>query len=442
MKFNTTLDLPLLTTMTNTTTHYTGDQVSATIESETCSPRSDQQFIDNNNRVYHDTTTQARVRFMCSFGGKILPRPHDNQLRYVGGDTRIVSVLRHNTTFSTLQNKLSKLSGKTDICVKYQLPNEDLDALITVTSDEDVENMMDEYDRLAHNNKTARLRIFLFPTDASLSRASSISSLLDGSIKREHWFLDALNGGRTLERGRSEVSSIVSEVPDYLFGLDTSDDPKPKTRLVVNDNVSVSDPGSPAPRMSSPYCSTSSTLGHTMPPPIPNLQPIKTKLDNTAPVISEPKETVIEHVPEANDPVIMKQTDYTGQPMYYIHQTSQPAPVQEMPVYYMQPPGLMPQENVQVQPVPIRGQYGQQFIGPPGQMLLPQLSGQMFPGMRPVSGAETYDVSGRSGAGPAPVQPVYYGPRFIVPSYPGMVLQGAEEMKQSGPETTMGRAPQ
>ncbi|KAJ0451632.1 hypothetical protein HanHA300_Chr15g0569741 [Helianthus annuus] len=94
-----------------TTTSYTAEQVSAAVDSEVSSPRSDHLLVDN-NRVHHDTTTQARVRFMCSFGGKILPRPHDNQLRYVGGDTRIVSVLRHNTTFSSLLNKLSKLSGK------------------------------------------------------------------------------------------------------------------------------------------------------------------------------------------------------------------------------------------------------------------------------------------------------------------------------------------
>ncbi|KAI3800333.1 hypothetical protein L1987_28423 [Smallanthus sonchifolius] len=424
------------------TTHYTVEQVSTTVDSAVSSPRSDNLSIDN-NRVYDDPA--ARVRFMCSFGGKILPRPHDNQLRYVGGDTRMVTVLRHNTTFASLLNKLSKLSGTTDVCIKYQLPNEDLDALITVTSDEDVENMMDEYDRLAHNQKTARLRIFLFPTDLSLSlsRASSISSLLDGSIKREHWFLDALNGGTSLDRGRSEVSSIVSEVPDYLFGLDHPDAPKPKTKPMVNDNVSVSDPGSPAPRMSSPYCSTSSSLGPTTAPPIPNLRPVKTKLDNPPPVVSEPKETVNEHFAEANDLIISKQTDYTGQPMYYIRQTSSPAPVQEMPVYYMHPPGSMPQENIPVQPVPIRAQYGQQFIAPPGQMFHHHVSnmGQVYSGLRPASGGESHDMPGRSGGGP--VQPVYYGPRYVgVPGYPGMVLPGAEEMKQSGPEGKMGRAPQ
>ncbi|XP_076884137.1 uncharacterized protein LOC143533167 [Bidens hawaiensis] len=433
-----------------TTTHYAGEQVSATVDSEVSSPHSDHPMANNNNSnsnsnnnnvVYHDTTTQTRVRFMCSFGGKILPRPHDNQLRYVGGDTRIVSVPRHNTTFSALLNKLSKFSGTTDICVKYQLPNEDLDALITVTSDEDVENMMDEFDRLAHTHKTTRLRIFLFLTETSLSRASSISSLLDGSVKREHWFLDALNGGRTLDRGRSEVSSIVSEVPDYLFGLDNPDDSKLKTRPMVNDNISVSDPDSPAPRISSPYCSTSSTLGPTIPPTGPTgLRPVKTKLDNPGPIVSEPKETVTEHFVEASDPIIMKQTDYAGQPVYYMHPNSAPAPMQEMPVYYMQP-GLIPQENIQAQPVPIRAPYGPQFIGPPGPLLHPQVSNMDQVLMRPVSGGEAYDVMGRSGG--ESVQPVYYGPRYIgVPSYPGMILPSVEDIKQPGPEAKMCRAPQ
>lgn len=69
------------------------------VDSVASSPRSEQSLD-------HHT----RVRFMCSFGGKILPRPHDNQLRYVGGDTRIVAVHR-STNFSTLLAKLSKLSG-------------------------------------------------------------------------------------------------------------------------------------------------------------------------------------------------------------------------------------------------------------------------------------------------------------------------------------------
>jgi hypothetical protein len=71
------------------------------VDSVASSPRSDHSFDQH-----------TRVRFMCSFGGKILPRPQDNQLRYVGGDTRIVAVHR-STNFSALLAKLSKLSSGT-----------------------------------------------------------------------------------------------------------------------------------------------------------------------------------------------------------------------------------------------------------------------------------------------------------------------------------------
>lgn len=35
-----------------------------------------------------------KVKFLCSYGGKILPRPADNHLKYVGGETRVISVPR------------------------------------------------------------------------------------------------------------------------------------------------------------------------------------------------------------------------------------------------------------------------------------------------------------------------------------------------------------
>lgn len=86
------------------------------------------------------------VRFMCYFGGEIRLGPNDNKLRYVGGDTHIITVHR-SSTFSALHTKPLKLAGmaESDISVKYQLPNGEL---ISVTSDEDVENMMAEYDRI------------------------------------------------------------------------------------------------------------------------------------------------------------------------------------------------------------------------------------------------------------------------------------------------------
>ncbi|KAK6133403.1 hypothetical protein DH2020_032867 [Rehmannia glutinosa] len=379
---------------------------------------------------------QPRVRFMCSFGGKILPRPHDNQLRYVGGDTRIVAVHRHATTFSSLLNKLSKLSGTTNISIKYQLPNEDLDALITVTADEDVENMMEEYDRLSQGQKSARLRVFLFPTDNSdISRSTSINSILDGSAKRENWFVDALNGGQgggpVLDRGRSEVSSIVSEVPDYLFGLDNSDDAlkegtKIRNKNILNDNVSMSDPGSPAPIVSSPFCSTSSSLAPSSLQVIPDLPPVRTRPVNTVQVVGE----------MVNEKMVPQSTGYSGSPMW---QYANPA-VQPMPAVYYMPGSHVQAGNAPVQPVQIRAQFVQPYTVGPGQVPIG------FPGVNQVYGAgvRPYEMPARiitDNTG----QAMYYGARnmAVVPgSYPGMVVSGGEEMQGSGPDVMPGRVSQ
>ena len=83
---------------------------------------------------------------MVSYGGRIQPRPHDNQLSYVNGDTKILSIERP-FRYADFAARLAALAGtRGDICVKYQLPGEDLDALVSVTNDEDLEHL--EYDRI------------------------------------------------------------------------------------------------------------------------------------------------------------------------------------------------------------------------------------------------------------------------------------------------------
>ncbi|KDP35020.1 hypothetical protein JCGZ_09308 [Jatropha curcas] len=160
----------------------------------------------------------SKLRLMCSYGGHIVPRPHDKSLCYVGGDTRIVVVDRH-TTLSSLSTRLSNtlLNGR-PFTLKYQLPSEDLDSLISVTTDEDLDNMIDEYDRTNSNAanaaKPSRLRLFLFPLKPDSSQ--SIGPILESSAKSEDWFLNALNGATgLLNRGFSDSASV-----NCLLGLD------------------------------------------------------------------------------------------------------------------------------------------------------------------------------------------------------------------------------
>ncbi|XP_024520142.1 uncharacterized protein LOC112342475 [Selaginella moellendorffii] len=147
------------------------------------SPRSD-------SSTKSDEISNIRVKLMCSYGGKILPRPNDSQLRYMGGETRIVVVDRAITLRELLQ-KLRKLTGKS-MLLKYQLPGEDLDALVSVKSDEDLDNMMEEYDRLMQRDPAARLRVFLFQQQSSGDNFGDHHSATGRSSDQQ--FIDALNG--------------------------------------------------------------------------------------------------------------------------------------------------------------------------------------------------------------------------------------------------------
>lgn len=351
--------------------------------------------------------------------------------------------------------------------MKYQLPNEDLDALISVSTDEDVENMMDEYDRIAQNQnpRSSRLRLFLFTKNIAGeeedndSRASSISSLLDSSVNREQWFLDALNlgssasatavsNGRGIERVRSEVSSIVSEVPDYLFGLDNFDetapphelrdrDPRAKIRREVS---TLSDPGSPRRDVPSPYGSTSSAP--VMRSSTPELQPpVQIKPESLEPVStpkSDPKpEQVIQ---QGNHHPVNSQWQYAPGPQ--VHYQS---PVYYVPGSVQQGNHMVQQGNHMVQPVQMPGQYLPQYHHVPmGYHHQPQphqipgpvpVPGQVYGGtVRPVMMA----VDGVN-------RTAYYGmktpgPVHMYHHHPGMVVPGVEEQYRTEPDSDPGRA--
>ena len=103
-----------------------------------------------------------RHKFFCSHGGKILPRPTDGQLKYVGGETRCISAPR-GIPFQDVMKRLTYLIDE-DMILKYQLVTEDLDALVSVKSDEDVAHMFDEMEHY-ETAGCPRMRAFLFPTN-------------------------------------------------------------------------------------------------------------------------------------------------------------------------------------------------------------------------------------------------------------------------------------
>ena len=183
------------------------------------------------------------MKFLCSFGGKILPRPSDSALRYVGGHTRIISVPRE-ISFLELKRKLSDVFGGT--CVfKYQLPDEDLDALVTVSSDEDMENMMEEYDKLAEISPdgSAKLRVFLF---SPFENDFQMKIIEPESSDNDNRFVDAVNG--VVDTGLSDLSSAraSNEILDCYFGGVSSSISSPDvSQKGIGELTSLQDPFEP-----------------------------------------------------------------------------------------------------------------------------------------------------------------------------------------------------
>uniref|UniRef100_A0A5B6YPC5 PB1 domain-containing protein n=1 Tax=Davidia involucrata TaxID=16924 RepID=A0A5B6YPC5_DAVIN len=102
------------------------------------------------------------IKFLYSYGGKILPRRTDGKLCYVGGYTRILAVDR-SITFAELMVKFGELTGSS-MSLKCKLPSEDLDVLVSITSDEDLGCVIEEYDRFSSFKlQDLKIRAVLFP---------------------------------------------------------------------------------------------------------------------------------------------------------------------------------------------------------------------------------------------------------------------------------------
>ncbi|KAL6566526.1 hypothetical protein OROGR_002141 [Orobanche gracilis] len=122
--------------------------------------------------------TLTPIKFVCSYGGRILPRYPDGKLRYHGGETRVLSVDR-SISFSDLLVKLGEMCGNS-VSLRCQLPAEDLDVLVSITSDEDFANLIEEYDRAAAAaavtpQSSLKIRAFLSASKTSKKSSSPTS---------------------------------------------------------------------------------------------------------------------------------------------------------------------------------------------------------------------------------------------------------------------------
>ncbi|KAL2519599.1 octicosapeptide/Phox/Bem1p (PB1) domain-containing protein [Abeliophyllum distichum] len=186
----------------------------------------------------------ATIKFLCSYGGRILPRYPDGKLRYQGGETRVLSV-DCSISYAELVVKLGEMCGTSSMSLKCQLPREDLDALVLITSDEDLANLIEEYDRAVAAGSPASIKIRAFlstpkttkkvlppPSTASLSSSSSSSSSNDSTSPKSFYSTTAATlPPRCPKSNRIRHVSRPPVYPPYKGGATAGKLPKWRRKL-------------------------------------------------------------------------------------------------------------------------------------------------------------------------------------------------------------------
>ncbi|CAN8306243.1 unnamed protein product [Cochlearia groenlandica] len=156
---------------------------------------------DSPRTMYHtaisDVYLPEILKLLCSFGGRILQRPGDGKLRYIGGETRIISIRKHVGLNELMQKTYALCNHQHTI--KYQLPGEDLDSLISVCSDEDLLHMIEEYQEAETKAGSQRIRVFLVSsTESSESPIYNVMNTNRFTHQQadidHHQYVSALNG--------------------------------------------------------------------------------------------------------------------------------------------------------------------------------------------------------------------------------------------------------
>ncbi|XP_057432455.1 uncharacterized protein LOC130725222 isoform X2 [Lotus japonicus] len=205
----------------NASDHAGGAGLAGVGSNSTASQRADQPSEEGGG---DDSVSGRKLKFMCSYGGKILPRPSDGTLRYVGGQTRIISV-KKDVSFNDLVRKMVDTFGQ-PVVIKYQLPDEELDALVSVSCPEDLENMMEEYERLIERcpDGSPKLRVFLFSaSEIDPSGVVQFVNLQDSGQR----YVEAVNGitdgiSSKLTR-KASITSAASTQNSDLSGIEALD---------------------------------------------------------------------------------------------------------------------------------------------------------------------------------------------------------------------------
>ncbi|KAG6398169.1 hypothetical protein SASPL_139624 [Salvia splendens] len=217
--------------------------------------------------------SSRRLKLLCSFGGTIMPRPSDRKLRYVGGETRILRIDK-DISWEELKQKASAMYNEPH-SIKYQLPGEDLDALVSVSSDEDLQNMMEEL-KAFDDGGSQKLRIFLISNnDLDDSQVALESTEGDSEIQ----YVVAVNGMDFGSRRNSIALDLGNNLDELLNSSVVRETGQAGASLATGSTVlpervsSLPDPSSRVELPSSSYAFEANSGGHHVHTVKPEQQP-------------------------------------------------------------------------------------------------------------------------------------------------------------------------
>ncbi|RCV09122.1 hypothetical protein SETIT_2G000900v2 [Setaria italica] len=202
-----------------------------------------------------------KIKFICNFGGTFLPRPSDGELRYVGGERHLVQINR-DMSWHELTCKTTKLIRR-DHTIKYHLPGEQLNMLISITSDDDLRNMIDECIVLEANRE--RLTMYLF---SAKDDEHNVHLLVTCSsyAEKEAQFIALINGLTrpiVASRMQSIGSTSTNDLDQAMLGI--KDDRLPAG---TEEESSLYMKGKPSQRIVvEPPKASSGSLEKTLPTP-------------------------------------------------------------------------------------------------------------------------------------------------------------------------------
>ncbi|KAF2317684.1 hypothetical protein GH714_039567 [Hevea brasiliensis] len=182
---------------------------------QTSSECESQEFVHGFTSSMASNRASTKTKVLCSFGGTILPRPSDGKFRYVGGETRIIRISKENS-WEELKQKTLAIYDQAHV-IKYQLPGEDLDALVSVSCDEDLHNMMEEWNEVEGRQESQKLRMFLFSM-SDLEDAQFNLGSLEGDYEIQ--YVVAVNGMDLGSRKNSIVHGLAGSSGNNLSELD------------------------------------------------------------------------------------------------------------------------------------------------------------------------------------------------------------------------------